>query len=301
MKLRIEPQGLHYYCRKSGTHILLDEIKTLKENYSLAPRTVSIAITNKCDFKCSYCYVNLKDEFLTKQEIISYCKSLDKHGTFDIAFGGGEPTLHPDLIDICEEIWNKTKLGISITTHGHNLTEEMITKLKNCISFLRISIDGYEPVYSQLRKRELSDLLPKLELIRNKIPFGINAVINKLNINKLEDLKDIFYKYGAFELLLLPMWNKGKYTLSNEEWNILNNWILQNYKQIPIRVSSDSKDYLNLPLLFDNKEWENDYAFIGIDKTFRKNSFINTGINIENYIEFENLLHEWKLSYYQNF
>ena len=90
MKTRIEPQGLHYYCRKSGTHILFDEIETKPSAYSLAPRTVSIAITDECDFTCSYCYVNLKDRYLKKEDVILYCKQLDRLGTFDIAFGGGE-------------------------------------------------------------------------------------------------------------------------------------------------------------------------------------------------------------------
>ncbi|HQD10856.1 MAG TPA: radical SAM protein, partial [Flavihumibacter sp.] len=135
MKSRVEPQGLHYYCRESGTHILLDEIITKPSAYSIAPRTVSIAITDECDFRCSYCYVNLKDRNLPKEDIISYCKQLDLYGSFDIAFGGGEPTLHPDLVEICQTLWRETELGISITTHGHNLNEELISKLKNFVSF----------------------------------------------------------------------------------------------------------------------------------------------------------------------
>jgi MoaA/NifB/PqqE/SkfB family radical SAM enzyme len=294
MKTRIEPQGLHYYCRKSGTHILLDEIETIPSAYSLAPRTVSIAITDECDFTCSYCYVNLKDRYLKKEDVILYCKELDRFGTFDIAFGGGEPTLHPDLIEICEKLWTETQLGISVTTHGHNLNADFVSKLKDNLSFIRVSIDGVEPIYSQLRKRPLDNLLPKLRLLNGQIPFGINAVVNKLTLNRLDDLKSLFLEYGAFELLLLPMWHKGKYVLSDNEWSVLNQWIEKNYKEIPIRISSESKKYLNLPFLFDNEEWDNNYGFIGIDKTLRKNSFTKNGLSIDQYDTFELLLRDWK-------
>jgi MoaA/NifB/PqqE/SkfB family radical SAM enzyme len=294
MKARVEPQGLHYYCRKSGTHILLDEVKTKPSAYSIAPRTVSVAITDECDFTCSYCYVNLKDRYLKKEDIISYCKQLDKFGTFDIAFGGGEPTLHPDLIEICETIWKETKLGISITTHGHNLSEDFISKLKDNLSFIRVSIDGIEPIYSQLRKKPLDNLLPKLKLLSGQIPFGINAVINKLTVNHLDNLKTLFLEYGAFELLLLPMWHKGKYVLTDNEWSTLKQWIEKNHKEIPIRISSESKKYLKLPFLFDTDEWDNDYGFIGIDKTLRKNSFTKDGLSIDQYDTFELLLTDWR-------
>ncbi|WP_312173024.1 radical SAM protein [Chryseobacterium sp.] len=294
MKARLEPQGLHYYCRKSGTHVLFDEIKTNPKNYSLAPRTVSIAITDECDFTCSYCYVNLQDRYLNKEEVINFCKELDKHGTFDIALGGGEPTLHPDLIEICETIWTQTNLGISITTHGHNLNADYISRLKGFISFIRVSIDGIEPIYSKLRKKPLDNLLPNLKMLKGNIPFGINAVINKLTVNKLDDLKSLFYEYDAFELLLLPMWHKGKFVLTEDDWLILNDWIKKNHSLLPIRVSSEAKKYLNLPYLFDSEDWDNDYGFIGIDKTLRKNSFTRDGLNIKKYDTFSNLLTDWR-------
>jgi MoaA/NifB/PqqE/SkfB family radical SAM enzyme len=290
MKSRVEPQGLHYYCRQSGTHILFDEIKSEPNLYSIAPRTVSIAITDECDFTCSYCYVNLSNRYLPKEKVISYCRELDRLGTFDIAFGGGEPTLHPDLLEICHTIWEETNLGISITTHGHHLNEIFIENLKNKISFIRISIDGGEPVYSQLRKKPLANVLQNLKLLSGKIPFGINTVVNKLTVRNLDSVKEIFRDFGGSELLLLPMWNRGKYVLTLDDWDILNNWIQTNYQEIPISISSDAKPFLSVPLLFKDDEWFNDYAFIGIDSTFRKSSFLNHGLNIENYPSIEELL-----------
>ncbi|GEP98117.1 radical SAM protein [Chitinophaga cymbidii] len=290
MKLRFEPQGLHYYCRRSGLHILFDEVKIEKSAFSIAPRTISIAITDKCDFSCSYCYVNLKDKFLSKNDIIKYCKQLDKLGTFDVALGGGEPTLHPDIVSICREIWLETGMGISITTHGHHLNEKFIEEIKDYVSFVRISIDGPEPIYSQLRNKKLHDLLPKLRLLKGHVPFGINTVINKLTLPYLEDVKIMLIEYGAFELLLLPMLNKGKFVLNENDWDVLNNWIERNYQVIPIRTSVDAEEFLKQPFLFSGQKQETDYGFIGIDGKYRRNSFSNEGIRIDAYNSLEQML-----------
>lgn len=283
MKLRVEPEGLHFYSRKSGTHILFDEVKTQQSDYSIAPRAVSIAITDKCDFSCSFCYVNLQERFLKKERIISICKELDSLGTLDIAFGGGEPTLHPDLLEICQTVWRETELGISITTHGHNLTENHINELSSNISLLRISIDGIEPYYSKFRDKPLKELLPILQGLNGKIPFGINMVVNSLTINHLNDIKKLVKKYKAIELLLLPMYIKEKFTLKENEWKILNKWIEENQNEIPIRLSVEAKKFLDVPFLFENERWDNDFGSISIDLKLKKNSFTNEGFDIESF------------------
>lgn len=292
MKCRIEPEGVHLYDRKTGLHILIDEVETSSSHYSIAPRTVSIAITDKCDFSCPYCYVNLKTNFLDTESIISFCNELDKLGTFDIAFGGGEPTLHPELSRICNAIWSKTDLGISITTHGHHLTPKVINELKGALSFIRISIDGTEPVYSKLRNEALKPLLKNLEYLKGKIPFGFNTVINSLTLKNLDSLLELAIQYEVKELLLLPMIVKGKTVLSDEEWKVFDKWISDNYQKIPMRISSISKTKISAPILFNSSEWDKDYAFIGVDKKFRENSFTKDGILIENNLN--EIIQNWK-------
>jgi MoaA/NifB/PqqE/SkfB family radical SAM enzyme len=283
MKIRIEKEGLHLYDRKSGTHILFDEFETNESDYTIAPRAISIAITDKCDFHCPFCYVNLKDRFLDKNVVLDICRTIDNLGSFDVAFGGGEPTLHPNLIEICQQVWNNTKLGISITTHGHNLTNDMINSLMGYISVIRISIDGVEPVYSQFRDKPLDELIPKIEYLKGRIPFAVNTVVNGLTLNHLDEIREFCLRHGAVELLLLPMMNKNKFTLNAKEWSVLENWIKCNYEKLPIRLSTEAKSVIEVPYLFNNSNWENDYAFIGIDLKIRENSFVKEGIRIEDY------------------
>jgi MoaA/NifB/PqqE/SkfB family radical SAM enzyme len=222
MKLRIEQSGLHYFDRNTGLHFLIDEISPSLNECSIAPRTFSIAITNDCNANCHFCHVPKGKTYLSKEFLIDFCKKIDELGSLDIAIGGGEPLLHPDIVEICKSIWINTKLGISITTNGQLLTESLIDDLSGCVSFLRISIDSVdENNYKKIRSFDLKTLSNNILKIKGKIPFGINMVVNEQTISELDKIIEFAQIIGAEELLLLPMIEKGEISLKEAELNKL--------------------------------------------------------------------------------
>jgi MoaA/NifB/PqqE/SkfB family radical SAM enzyme len=66
---------------------------------------------------------------------------LDEVGCLGIGFGGGEPTLHPNIEELCHFGKTETNLAITMTSHGHRLSEPLIENLKESVNFLRISMD----------------------------------------------------------------------------------------------------------------------------------------------------------------
>jgi len=274
MKLRIEPLGFHYFDRKTGLHFLLDEIETSVTKYSIAPRTLSLAITNRCNLNCSFCHINKGQSSLSVDTIIKLCKEFDRLGTFDVAIGGGEPLIHKDLVIICKRIWEETSLGLSITTNGTLLNNELITVLKNYVSFLRISIDSVDKnVYKSIRNYDVDLLVSKLLLLKNKIPFGINAVINSQTINDLDKLLEFALKYGAEELLLLPEINNNKFVLVKSEWKFLEKWISDNLNRIPLRIIDRARKMIDVPMLFDNQEYFEDYKYVDVNLRIKNSSY----------------------------
>lgn len=202
MKVRREARGIHLYDRVSGVHVLLDEFP--QTEIDSGPTVLSVALTNACDLGCSFCYAPKSAHALRASDVTRWAKEFSISGTFEVAFGGGEPTLYPQLASVCREIWNETDLGISITTHGQHLQEKQVRDLTGAVSILRLSIDGPEPYYSSIRRRPLQRTLENIQKIDGRIPIGINTVVNRESLQHLDELKQIVLSTGAVDWLLLP-------------------------------------------------------------------------------------------------
>ncbi len=204
MKFRISPNGAHFFDRLSGLNVLLDELRPKEAAWSASPRQVSIALTNICDLHCGYCYAPKHKASLCTDQVLGWLKELDSEGCLGIGFGGGEPTLHPDFVNICKQVAGETQLAVTFTTHGHRLTPQLVKRLKGSIHFARISVDGVGSTYEEQRGKPFASLLRGVELIATLSPFGINVVVNERTVAELDALSELAQKVGASELLLLP-------------------------------------------------------------------------------------------------
>lgn len=276
MKLRREANGLHFYDRSSGLHILLDESPIPPESVDQGPAVVSIALTNACDLSCPFCYAPKSNHSLRPDNILGWCRDLDHLGTLEIAFGGGEPTLCPYLPDLCRTLWSETNLGISITTHGQHITRELVHALAGVVSVVRVSIDGPEPYYSSIRRRPLGHLIERLDHIRGKIPLGINTVVNSQTLAYFDQMASLVKRLGAVDWLLLPEVRAGQFTLNDSEWHILDKWIRERQSEIDLRVSTEAAKHLTCPLLLQDQP--EDYAHISADGYLRRCSYLKEGI-----------------------
>jgi len=294
MKLRIEKSGFHYFDRKTGLHFLLDEINPPTGKISISPRTFSIAITNDCNANCPFCHVPKGFDYLEKDFIVDFCKKIDELGCLDIAIGGGEPLLHPEIVEICKSIWTETNLGISITSNGQLLTDSLIEDLSENISFIRISIDSINSeTYREIRNYDLDDIKQNLLKLKDKIPFGINMVVSSKTISELDKMLDFAREIGAGELLLLPMINDGQILLNEFELKCLETWINLNYEKFPIRILEQARKRINIPILFENDDYYSDYLYLSATKNIQNNSYESNGMKTT-ICDIENNLMKWK-------
>jgi MoaA/NifB/PqqE/SkfB family radical SAM enzyme len=248
-----------------------------RDQLSAGPRTVSIALTNKCDLDCPFCYAPKEPSTLEAERVFEWCRVLDGIGTLDIAFGGGEPTLYPGLADLCHRIWNETHLGVSITSHGHHLNPQFVDRLVGGISVIRLSIDAPEPTYSRIRRRNLEHLAQHVRYLRRKIPFGINVVVNVLTLPHLDEMLSLAANWGACDLLLLPEVHRGRFVLKPREWKALEDWINRRWHKFPMQLTSAARGFLDCPFLAQQGE-DLGYVHIGADSRLRLSSYEGGGI-----------------------
>ncbi len=71
---------------------------------SSVPELVDIKITDYCDFGCVFCYQGSTTQgaHAEKRDLVDLAYKLQAAKVFEVALGGGEPTSHPDFIEILE-------------------------------------------------------------------------------------------------------------------------------------------------------------------------------------------------------
>lgn len=204
VKARLGPDGHHFFDRRSGINVLIDEVRPAQNSWSRAPRQVSVALTNVCDLHCAYCYAPKTKASLTADQVLAWLIELDNAGCFAVGFGGGEPTLHPQFAVICRRAARETRLAVTFTTHGHRLTDQLLQSLAESVNFVRVSVDGVGATYETQRGRKYDELVVRLGSLARVLPFGLNVVVNHRTIDELDALADLAHGFKATELLLLP-------------------------------------------------------------------------------------------------
>lgn len=281
LKFRISPNGVHLFDRLSGLNVLLDELRPKEAAWSKSPRQVSIALTNACDLHCAYCYAPKHKASLHSDQVLGWLKELDTDGCLGIGFGGGEPTLHPDFVDICKQVAEETQLAVTFTTHGHRLTPQLVERLKGSIHFARISIDGVGLTYEEQRGKQFASLLRGMESISTLSPFGINVVINERTVAELDAIGELAQKFGASELLLLPQ--QATTTVASMDGVVgraLQDWVFNYRGKVRLAVSEAGASGLPTCDPLPDEQGLQAYAHIDASGVLRASSYSPNGVKI---------------------
>lgn len=278
VKMRKGPDGIHLFDRSSGTNILIDENIPPVNTWTDCPRQVSIALTNACDLKCTHCYASKQSARLSKEQVKRWMTELDEAGCFGVGFGGGEPTLHPNFVELCQFGQRETGLAISLTTHGHTLSERLVCQLEGAVNFMRISMDGIGETYERIRGRSFEKLLQNLTLLKGRIPFGINYVVNQNTINDLSEAMNVIEACGADEILLLPEepFGLGK-KIDGMTLDRLNKWVASYKGRVRLAISSGYRDMVDSLLALENEPDSLAFAHINAAGMLKSTSFNRDG------------------------
>ncbi|MFH1211199.1 MAG: radical SAM protein [archaeon] len=159
-----------------------------------APFLAHLAITTKCNMRCTYCSVreahqNVQE--LTTEQWKNIIKKLSESGVFQIGFTGGEPTLRKDVNELMrytEEIG----CVCNLTTNGWQLNEEFVKEMAETgIQQCQISLDSFdEEVHDRLRgKGSLARVVEAIKILqKHKIHVGIDCVVSKNNIKDVGNM-----------------------------------------------------------------------------------------------------------------
>ncbi|MDD2482696.1 MAG: radical SAM protein [Candidatus Shapirobacteria bacterium] len=185
--------------------------KYLYENKATPfPRTINCFITERCNFNCPMCHVvtsRLKN--MNELSLPDLKKFFDNIAPYSpsVSLAGGEPLMHPEIIDIIKYLDQK-RIVKGLVTNGM-LLEKMAADLINSgLDFLAISLDGPDEA-TQYQRGLVKDSFPqiikgikKIIELRGKNTFPnirIATVISKSNIANFDKIYEVIKDLGVDE------------------------------------------------------------------------------------------------------
>lgn len=179
----------------------------LIDNYNRKLNYLRISVTDKCNFKCSYCVGHTPSPKLKHSEILRYEEILRivkigvRHGITKVRVTGGEPLIKKGIYNFLEKLTAIKGLSdVSLTTNGMLLGENL-TRIKNAgIKRLNISIDSLnKEKFHRITGVDGFDTVWKNILQAHEMGFSlikINTVaIHGLNDDELVDFARLSFLY----------------------------------------------------------------------------------------------------------
>ena len=222
----------------------------LTDTFGRKHRYLRISLTDKCNFRCTYCMpdeqMNFMDDgrLMTASEVIDLATVFRELGVEKVRLTGGEPTLRKDLSDIVRGL---ARMGLtpSMTTNGALLHRHLDELQGQGVRDLNISIDSLQrEKFLRISQRDQLDRVLQniVEASRRGFKLKLNTVlIRNFNEDEILDLIRYASDLGAEARFIeyMPFFgNQWEYDKVFTRREVLA--ILEPYVPLPLKSPADS-------------------------------------------------------------
>ncbi len=160
----------------------------LTDSYGRRIKSMRISITDKCNFRCTYCMPAeglpwlKKAEILSYEEIVRIARVAVNIGIEQIRLTGGEPLVRRDVPELVHQLKQLEGLhSLSLTTNGILLKQQAGALADAGLTRINVSLDSLlKEKFAQLTRRDqlnrVIEGLEELEKYPSIHPIKINAV-----------------------------------------------------------------------------------------------------------------------------
>ncbi|MGX7873192.1 radical SAM protein [Mesorhizobium sp. ORM6] len=221
----------------SNDNLVLAQARTV----GLAPGVLGLNIlpTEKCNFRCVYCYENFPNVRMTPSIVKSVKNLLDnrKSDLTDLSIGwfGGEPLLESEtVLDISRHALSLSRLhGFSylshITTNGYFLDELLFDQLVDSgVVKYQITLDGTKDFHNKTRRSpgipdnytKIFDNLLSMRGSKKSFRVTLRLHLHRENFDDIKDLIDIISEeFGGDRRFTVTIHNIKRYS-SNHKFDL---------------------------------------------------------------------------------
>lgn len=192
----------------------------MKDALGRSLRDLRISVTDRCNFRCSYCMPLEKYEWIERREILTFeeierlAHLFVELGVREVRLTGGEPLLRHGLEDLVAKLSSISGIkDLSLTTNSSLLSEKAQTLASAGLNRINVSLDTIRPekFLAMTRHDDLENVIRGLsEAARCGLkPIKINSVVQRgVNDDDIPELVDFARKNG-FQIRFIEFMDVG--------------------------------------------------------------------------------------------
>ena len=177
----------------------------LVDSFGRVVRDLRISVTDRCNFRCTYCMPAEGMTWLDRSEVLTYEEiervariCVEKFGVDSLRLTGGEPTVRAHLSQLIAKLAalrlpDGTKPDIALTTNGATLRNIAVELRDAGLDRINVSMDSLKPerFFAMTRRDELHNVLAGIAeaQVAGFSPMKVNAVVERgANDDEILDL-----------------------------------------------------------------------------------------------------------------
>ena len=184
------------------------------------PKTLPILliwVTDRCNLRCQMCGDQWRTDpqqirpLMTLDEIARIIEGARQLKTVVVSITGGEPLLHPEIVEILKLIAN-AGISANLCTNGTLLTDEMVGRLTGThLKSISVSLDSPTPDdHDRIRGKEGAFLaaVNGIRLLRKNMPkltININCTVTHRNFHALSKVAELAAELDCAKISFAPI------------------------------------------------------------------------------------------------
>lgn len=220
---------------------------------------LSVVMTNNCQRNCVYCINSETDKSLdlpldkAMDNIVSLCIKVPD--LKEVILLGGEPTMHPDLLEFIKRLRTETDLTIRLTSNGIKLKDsEFLHKLIDPEYGVHgLNISFHDDGFKLFNKNDMMHVYQDIKKFNSEIKVRMNTNVWKYNLDSVADLTEFILSMSAHcdEMRISNIIPKDSFSVNSK-----NNEFIGLSDEEYNKLFTDLCEYYNRQrlALFENKE-----------------------------------------------
>jgi cyclic pyranopterin phosphate synthase len=185
-----------------------DVPRPLVDSFGRVHRDLRISVTDRCNFRCTYCMPEEGMRWLPRSEVLTFEELervarvlVERHGIRSIRLTGGEPTVRAHLPVLVGKL-AALPVDLALTTNGATLRSGAADLASAGLRRVNVSLDSLRPdrFAGLTRRDELANVLDGIDAAveAGLAPVKVNAVVVRgVNDDEIVDLARFGRERGA--------------------------------------------------------------------------------------------------------